>query len=241
MAIPVTLERPGLQHRGCSALGRRARLHRRGQQPGGAVHSAFSAVRRHHDWRGDPGLSNPRVSRPRFPNVKPDISARPTPLSSARLRPDRLSLNVPRDLDLGLRPWTHQGRADHLHAAWGLQPASATSTTPYLTTTTACVQADTRDSRRPPGKTRRPRSRTNATTTPRVGSTEGHERRRASRRRLCPGSQRALPYDPRLTVFQNPLHALETLATATPSRYDISINVPRTRTTGRQRLPPAIH
>jgi hypothetical protein len=176
------------------------------------------------DWRGDPGLSNPPGLTTSFPNVKPDITVQPTPLSARDYGLTGLSLNVPKDLDLG-------GGVDAIKIQqitytlcgmrWdaGLTScSSAPVATPYLTTTTACVR----------GYARLEATSWQQPTTKYQSAAPGWELRgkNAVEPPTTPCTESELPYDPTLDIFKSPLHALETLATDMPSRYDISINVP---------------
>jgi hypothetical protein len=176
------------------------------------------------DWRGDPGLANPPGLTTSFPNVKPDISVQPTPLSSRDYGLTGLSLNVPRNLDLG-------GGLDAIKVTqitytlcgmrWNSGSSSCDATpvaTPYLTTTTACVR----------GYARLEATSWEQPTTKYQSAAPGWELTgtNASPPPATPCKESELPYDPTLDIFKSPLHALETLATDTPSRYDISINVP---------------
>jgi hypothetical protein len=172
------------------------------------------------DWKGDPGLPNPPGLTTTFPNVKPDITVQPTSLSARDYGLTGLSLDVPRDLDLGLGLDAIKVQ----QITYTLQGTPAGATSPYLTTTTACVQ----------GYARLEATSWQDPTTKVISAAPGWllTGTNANPPPTTPCKESELPYDPTLSVFANPLHALETLATDTPSRYDISINVPASETNG---------
>lgn len=172
------------------------------------------------DWRGDPGLSNPPGLTTSFPNVKPDISVQPTPLSSRDYGLTGLSLDVPQNLDLGVG----LDSIKITQITYTLQGTPAGATTPYLTTTTACVR----------GYARLEATSWQDPATKVQSAAPGWELTgtNANPPPTTPCKESELPYDPTLDIFKNPLHALETLQTDTPSRYDISINVPAAEDNG---------
>jgi hypothetical protein len=171
-------------------------------------------------WDGGVGLSNPPGLTTSFPNVKPDISVQPTPLSARDYGLTGLSLNVPKDLNLG-------GGVDAIKVqqiTYTLQGTPAGATTPYLTTTTACVR----------GYARLEATSWQDPTTKVQSAAPGWELRGTNQVEppTTPCRESELPYNPTLDIFKNPLHALETLQTDTPSRYDISVNVPAAEDNG---------
>jgi nitrite reductase/ring-hydroxylating ferredoxin subunit len=160
-----------------------------------------------------------------LPDVEPPITADPTEPTRRDYGLTGVSVNVPRNLDLGLG-------LDNItveeieYTLDGTPDGQFDPDEPYLTTTTACLKGypklEATSWEGVPGP--------NAKVADSRADDDDSNPATTDDDYLQGINCEPIPYDPTIDVFDLPLDPLENLRTDTPSRYDIGINIPEDET-----------